>query len=332
MNEAEHLTDKQIAGYYSGAFAEAETHKIGRHLLFCAACRTNLPAQTAEGFLSALMDEREAAAEISTSEKAKFLLPVFPIVSAFFAAPSRTLAWGGAALVVLFGLSFLIWFGATRQSSAGDGELAQTFETGFESERKEIAEQITSLPIQTLENDKSVSSIDSNDSNRAAKPISVKSGSPKDGQYSQKFADKTPKRIAAAPGDKKEIVSLTRGGASSAPKCGDEAATAVMTIGAAGDGAVTLKWKRVPKAAQYHLYVSDDEEILLDEFQTAETSYVLKKPLDPLKTYKWKVIVTLESGETIVGNTQRFTVKDLESNQKKSAKKEKSEIRCSQYK
>ena len=83
------------------------------------------------------------------------------------------------------------------------------------------------------------------------------------------------------------------------------------------------------KAAKYHLYVSDDDEILLDEFETtSETVYVLRRPLDPQKTYRWKVVVTLEDGKTIVGSSQKFTAKDFKSTGKKFKKREKSEVRC----
>ena len=58
--------------------------------------------------------------------------------------------------------------------------------------------------------------------------------------------------------------------------CGGE--TSVETeIGLSGE-AVTLKWKKIPNAVKYHLYVSDDEEILIDEYETErETSYTVKK-------------------------------------------------------
>ena len=92
---------------------------------------------------------------------------------------------------------------------------------------------------------------------------------------------------------------------------------------------VVLKWKRVKNAAKYHLYVSDDEEILIDEFETQEeTFYILKKTLDPQKTYKWKVVVTLENGNTIMGYSQKFTVKDIQQNLKKFDKNMKPVVRC----
>ena len=128
------------------------------------------------------------------------------------------------------------------------------------------------------------------------------------------------------PDNKTVNISSTRGG--NLPKCSDQ-----LSIGAAvemQDKTIVLKWKEVPNAAKYHLYVSDDEEILVDEFETErETSYVLKKSLEWQKTYQWKVIVTLENGNTVVGDSREFTFENLRLNQNKSEKKGNSETRCS---
>lgn len=115
------------------------------------------------------------------------------------------------------------------------------------------------------------------------------------------------------------------------PKCDNQPAID-LTVEASNEK-VVLKWKKVPKAAKYHLYISDEEEILIDEYETGQgTSYALTKPLDPAKTYQWKVIITLENGETVIGDARKFTVKELKSNPKKSERKGKSEIRCSEDK
>lgn len=80
----------------------------------------------------------------------------------------------------------------------------------------------------------------------------------------------------------------------------------------------------------FRVYISDDEEILIDEFETEqETSFVLKEKLDPTKTYKWKIIVTLENGQTMVGAAQKFTVKDFQTNKIKPDNKKGADIRCS---
>jgi hypothetical protein len=90
-----------------------------------------------------------------------------------------------------------------------------------------------------------------------------------------------------------------------------------------------LRWKRVPKAAKYHLYVSDDNEILIDEFETEQdTSYVLKKPLDPSKSYKWKIVITLENGERLYADAQKFSAKDFQSSLNGYKTNARSNTRC----
>ena len=92
-----------------------------------------------------------------------------------------------------------------------------------------------------------------------------------------------------------------------------------------------LRWKKFPDAAKYNLYISDDEEILIDEYETQNnTSYVLNKPLDPAKTYSWKILVTLENGETVIGASRKFTVKDFQMNEESLQNKSKSDIRCAE--
>ena len=91
-----------------------------------------------------------------------------------------------------------------------------------------------------------------------------------------------------------------------------------------------FKWKKVQNAAKYHLYISDEDEILIDEYETeAETTFVLKKRLNPLKTYMWKIIVTLENGKKMIGTSQKFTVRNFQTNQNRFEKRKDSVVRCS---
>jgi hypothetical protein len=120
-------------------------------------------------------------------------------------------------------------------------------------------------------------------------------------------------------------VSASRG---VSPKCGDQ--TSIGFELGATNGTILLKWEKVPKAVKYHLYISDDEEILVDEYETSqETSYVLKKTLDKGKVYKWKVVIELENGQTLIGVSQKFTSKGFQPNQKGIMKRLNTEIRCS---
>ncbi len=207
-------------------------------------------------------------------------------------------------------------------------EVAQNFEPAQSVFNQSGDEQIN-LPsvLPTVENGNP--SLPAATSHTITKPDSpATNDAPKRNLKTASRNDFNPKTVLKIGGSEKANISSTRGGSSVLPKCG--AVAVEMTTGSKGE-AVTLKWKKVPNAAKYHLYISDDDEILVDEYETEqETSYVLKKPLDPVKTYQWKVVITLEDGSTVIGDSQKFTIKNLQSNQKKSERKEKSDIRCSQ--
>jgi hypothetical protein len=95
------------------------------------------------------------------------------------------------------------------------------------------------------------------------------------------------------------------------------------------EGDSVLRWERVPNAAKYHIYVSDDDQILLDEFETeTRSSYTLKKVLDPNKAYRLRIVITLENGQTLSVDALKFSAKDFQSNQKVRRGNAKSEVRC----
>ena len=91
-----------------------------------------------------------------------------------------------------------------------------------------------------------------------------------------------------------------------------------------------LKWRKFPDAVKYHLYISDDDEVLIDEFETGQaTSYALTKPLDQKKSYRWKVIITLANGKTMNVATQKFSSLDFLSVQNRTIHKTRALTRCS---
>lgn len=326
MKGIEHLTKNQIAGYRAGAFDAHEKREIGRHLLKCEVCRKSLPAPTFDDFWNAVMNERESE-QTSTSEESELsrsrIFSFFPKVFGQFGG----LAWSGATLIVLVGFSFLLWLNAGRQWNQ-EREVAQTFNSNtneLNSAQIDSDQRVFAQPTQNSRIDKPVSSANSNSLGNS------KSSQPREPQKnvsSSSQANAGRNSARQIPADKRDNISSTRGGVSPAD-CGGEMTVETET-GLSG-AAVTLKWKKIPNAVKYHLYVSDDEEILIDEYETErETTYTLKKPLDAAKTYNWKVIVTTEDGKTIVGDSQKFTIKSLQVNRNKSGKKEKQQIRCSQ--
>lgn len=325
MNRGEHLTGNQLADYFGDALEPGAKHAIGRHLLQCDFCLKRLPQPTPEQFMAALFTENETD-EDSLDERTS-LIKHLGFLAHLSKQPKIFALSVAGALAVALVFSVFIWLSAAKSSDT-NRELTQNFETPQPVFNQTSDEKIN-LPsvLPPAESDSSSPDVStrvvSNRDSLVAKEIKPKQNSKTASRND--FNAKTQEKM---PDGEKGRVSLTRGGASSIPKCADETAVET-TVGANGE-TVTMKWKKVPNAAKYHLYVSDEDEILVDEFETPQaTSYVLEKLLDAGKVYKWKIIVTLENGKTVVGDSQKFTVKDLQSKQKKTRSRRNSAIRCS---
>lgn len=309
MKEREHLTKNQIAGYRTGEFDALKTHEIGRHLLKCESCRRSLPAPTFDDFWNAVMNEREieqnaTSEELETSRHS--ILSYFPQIFGQFSG----LAWGGAALIIILSFSFLLWISSADSSR----EVVQTFNNELSSELN------FPLPMQTPIKENLTSSTDSNPAVVVPTPKNLKSDTPKPKISQNKLSQDFKKPTLKQPS---ETISATRGVSA---KCSENKEVEIELLLSKEN--FVFKWKKVPKAVKYHLYISDDEEILIDEYETdTETTFVLNRKLDPLKTYKWKIIITLENGQTIPGPSNKFTVKDFQTKQSKP-EKQISDNRC----
>lgn len=320
-----HLTKFEIEAYASSPDS-SESAEAGRHLLQCETCRTVLPVPTKERFLEALFKETEFLAEVENSQP--FTSQLFPALARQWRRQSQVFLWSGAALLVFLCVSFLIWRGAARQAMPEEAEIAEV----FAPENNQPLPPATNggndidLPLPPLKTDDRVLSPQRSQSvsnGSAGREQNLKIESSKDD-----FNSATPKGKIPPRGEKTTL-SATRGANSG--QCGaQEGFNATVMV---NESAVVLKWEKIPNAAKYHLYVSDEDEILIDEFETGrETSYTLQKPLDPLKTYKWRAIITLGNGRTLIWNSRKFTIKDVQPSRKKSERKDKSEIRCSESK
>ena len=70
-----------------------------------------------------------------------------------------------------------------------------------------------------------------------------------------------------------------------------------------------LTWGKVPNAVSYSVYLSDLDERLIDQFETADkTTYLVTIPLDTETVYRWKLIATVKNGERIVSESQNFRI------------------------
>lgn len=313
MNPSEHLTDIQIAAFNARTLPDSESREVGRHLIGCVNCRGLLPLPDPNNFWTAVMSEKG-----SDRSQAFSIDSPFRKLAELFSRPG-TLAWSTGTLVVILSMSLLILFTVSKESGV-ESDVVKSIEIenpvsgpNHQNDAPEIV-----LP-QHPESDASQSQPSSRIS--ANRKLSERS-SPRPKQDQKTDHNRS---WAVAPGVN-AIISSTRGTMS---KCGAER-TFEMQLGSEEDNLV-LRWKSVPNATKYHVYVSDDDEILIDEFETEkDTSYLLKKQLDPKRSYKWKVIITLENGQVIVADSQKFTSEDIRSVQKRlSNKKQRSVTRCS---
>ena len=78
-----------------------------------------------------------------------------------------------------------------------------------------------------------------------------------------------------------------------------------------------LRWNKVRGTVKLSVYLSDLDEKLIDHFETVDrTSHLVSAKLENETVYSLRLIVTLESGERIVSESQNFKVGDLTNNAK----------------
>lgn len=312
MKGSTHLTENQLRDYTQGASSRQELLEIGRHLLNCAACRSALPSPPKERFLSIMIGDDEEAENNSICQTS------FPLIDSFFASSAffrRPLISVPAAVILVFGFSVLIWSNA-MQTSSSDRTTAHSL--NLENLRSDIGSmenlELSPRVPQTADQTRPFS-------RRSEKVAPGKSGKP---AAPERKRSSLANRAARKNG---ENVSPIRGVAlpcTDTQKIKSELLTEQTRI--------VFRWKKVAQATKYHLYLSDDSEILVDEFESArETEYVLTKPIDLKKNYTWKIIVTLENGDTIVGQSQKINLTDLTQKRAvpKSSKNEETRNRCS---
>lgn len=309
MTNFKHLSQSELSAYSLGSLEKGESQTLGRHLLNCAECRNLLPMPSAERFWAIVMTDAEIIDAPQKEESEGFLSSLVSILKF-----ESVFVLGAAGLIIIFSFSFLFWLNSADSSR----EVVQTLDNESGSEFNLPSPEARKTPVK----DNSTISTNSNRAVAVGTPKNTILDSPK-----PKSSENNPAQNSKKPSLKQtnETISATRGVSA---KCGDNQPIQIEFSSEKEN--FVFKWKAVPKASKYHLYISDDEEILIDEFETdAETSFVLKKPLDPMKTYKWKIIVTLENGQQVIGDSQKFTMKDFQTNLKKVETKKSSETRCS---
>lgn len=309
MTNFKHLTQIELAAYHKDTLEIAERQQVKKHLLNCPDCRKRLPLPSIEQFWAAIMTDSEAITAPVKKETEISPISIFARFSSVLKLQSGLL-WGSALLFIIFSFSFLLWLSVANSSR----EIAGAIENELGSELNSPILAVTPTngnQVTAANSNRVVVNQTPKISKREVKLKSVQNNSRQD------FLKPNLK-------EKKENISTVRGGSTN---CNEEKNFALEFSGEKEN--FVFKWKKVAKAVKYHLYISDDDEILIDEYETSnETTFVLKKPLDPLKTYQWKIIVTLENGTKVIGNSQKFTVKKFQTFQAKPDKRRESETRC----
>lgn len=329
MNLLQHLTPEMLSSYSTGLLNEQKAKEIGKHLILCADCRASLPVPTPQRFFAILTTENNKIQEENYQKDKAFysFFPIYSYLSSFFQS-SQKLVWSSGVLVLILTFSLLILLNSKtpieNPREAATSVVSINDETGivFNTPKKRVVE---TTQEETLE----IKKILTPAKKKKVSDINQVLKKQKSNKQETKLNSKTKniRQNIQSKNMKKEIkdIAATRGTVS---ECKEDKLLNIEFI--RNKESVVLKWKKVPNAKKYHLYISDDEEILVDEFETeTSTLYVLSKTLDRKKTYKWKIVIILENGETIVGAAEKFTVKNLQMNENKISKKGKLNVRCS---
>lgn len=323
MKRVEHLSAEQLAAYAAGTLqSHAEKQEIGQHLFECSACRSLMPAPTSEVFLAALMTENprvNLTGEISGQpERQTFWLPSF-------LCSSHSLAWSLGALVIVLSCTTFLWFYADRSDSDYQEDVART-----NHEKKEVEGPAGNTPNFTSSPDlpdnskvgsgkisKSLNSLA--DSPRIAKNVGRGSnGEPENKAESNNRVQDTKRNSASndtppvresSPNSNagKVTVALSRSLGDCPP--GTESFIVSPYFETITTPLPILRWKLVPEALKYDIYVSDSAQILIEKATvTGEGSYKLTSVLETGKSYRWKVIATLRNNQTLSSDVIDFTV------------------------
>ncbi|HMQ05536.1 MAG TPA: hypothetical protein PKD26_16585 [Pyrinomonadaceae bacterium] len=292
MNQ-NHLSAAEVAMFREESLS-SRSIEIGRHLLTCKECRAKLPSVTKQEFRNCIIDS-----EVVNNGKVKLTSRLFPNIRLPRLPIARPAVFAGLTILLLAGL-YLV-----------------RVRSGFIDSEPIIAKnEVTSVPLESVPPE----------SRSVVEPPPAASEQPvsnepeKKDEYSERR--KLPKRMSLSPGRKPV------GGAPAvrtAETRGDEnpcSGGATVSLESNTDGKqILLKWNPVKGAASYDIYISDLDENLIDHFESdSQTQYRSTVELEPERTYRWKLIITLRNGNKIVGPPQ--TLKPggvLNSHQKKVA-------------
>jgi len=292
MNQ-NHLSAAEVAMFRDESLSSRSV-EIGRHLLTCKECRAKLPSVTTQEFRNCVLDPAVVNINTGTSISRLFSFDRIPRLSV-----ARAPVFAGFAILLIAGL-YLV----RVQSSLMNSE-------PMVAKNEPTAVQFESVPPQ---------------SRSVVDPPSVESQHPISNEPEKKdvYSERrqTPKRIIQTPG-RKPVGKAPA--IQTAETRGDEnpcsGGTALSLESNTNGKGIFLKWNPVKGAASYDIYISDLDENLIDHFNSdSQTQYRSTVELEPERTYRWKLIITLSNGNKIVGPPQTLNPGGvLNSHQKKVA-------------
>lgn len=288
-----HFSAAEVAMFREESLSSRSV-EIGRHLLTCRECRAKLPSVTTQEFRNCLLDHEEV-----NDANVKFTSRLLPYVRLPRLSVARAAVFAGFAALLIAGLYMV-----RVQSGLKDSE-------PMIAKNETTSVQLGSVPPESR-------SVIEPPSAASQQPVSNEPE--KKDEYSERR--QAPKRTGLSPGRK----PVGRAPAiRTAETRGDEnpcsgGATVIVESNTNGKE-IFLKWNPVKGATSYDIYISDLDENLIDHFESDfQTQYRSTVELEPERTYRWKLIITLGNGDKIVGPPQ--TLKPggvLNSHQKKVA-------------
>lgn len=304
MNQ-DHLSAAEVAMFREDSFS-SRSIEIGRHLLACKECRAKLPSVTSQEFRKCVLDSDTVQSDDSEAKRRFFDFPILSI--------ARVSAFAGFAILLAAG----IYFVGTDRFGFFETSVVRNEEYAAGGELNPAVEPTVTAQTPLIEKEQlPTTSVIRPDNDSERKRSSRKNG------------HRTILSVAAR--DSKVRNAETRG------KENPCSGGATINVESKSDGkGVFLKWNAVKGAQSYAVYISDLEEKLVDRFETNnETSYTSKAKLERSIIYKWRLIITLESGETVIGDSQKLLLDELKLNknsQRSSRTHTRSEmnIRCSE--
>ncbi len=317
-----HLDISEIAAFGTGPRSE-QCDETLRHLLKCRDCRSLLPLPTTKELWRSVLEERGQAQTEDTNESLySRIASISQLVGRIGSLPRLTRPTAVAAVLFLAiaGFSMLLMFG--RIAKTDDGTMAQVGE--------KLPAPVSSGETPTRTDVEAASNPDSSIESRVE--AAKRSNSP--ARKRQVDRKHTPERVNRNFSERAAIKSLkqsdTRGSGSS---CG-ESSISRLEISSIESG-IRVDWEKVTGAISYTLYLSDLDERLIDQFETeSQTSYITTAILDPDTAYKWKLVIGLQGGRTLVATSRNFRLTDLKENGRSITLRRKTaaSVRCTEDK